>query len=288
MALSRAAHAAGVQPGMRRGGVLMLMPDARIVQRTPEREAEALQAVAMALLQYTPQVAQAEEATLLLDIGASLRLFGGIRALCRQMRANLRTLGFTACICLRAHRARRLAAGAPRRRARSSSMASLVRRLDRLPCACCRRRGRSLRWFDGIGCRRLDELQRLPRPGLQRRCGRALLDMLDAAYGHSPELLRWIEPPERFQARLELFDRVEHADAAAVRRPPPAAADDGLAVRAPAGGRAHPAAARARAGQGGASAHGGRHRAGRTHVARRTPGAAAARSAWPSSNLSRP
>ena len=36
--------------------------------------------------------------------------------------------------------------------------------------------------------------------------------MLDAAYGHSPELLQWIEPPERFQARLELFDRLEHAD----------------------------------------------------------------------------
>ena len=82
MALSKAAHIEGVLPGMRRGGVLMLMPNARIVQRSHEREAEALQAVAMAMLQYTPQVALAEEATLLLDIGASLRLFGGIRQLC--------------------------------------------------------------------------------------------------------------------------------------------------------------------------------------------------------------
>ena len=95
LAASPAARAAGIQPGMRRGGVLMLMPEARIVERSPEREAEALHAVAMALLQYTPQVAQAEESTLLIDIGASLRLFGGIRALCRRVRASLRALGYS-------------------------------------------------------------------------------------------------------------------------------------------------------------------------------------------------
>ena len=67
-------------------------------------------------------------------------------------------------------------------------------------------------WFDGIGCVTLGDLRRLPRPGLQRRCGRALLDVLDAAYGLSPELHDWIVPPDAFQARLELFDRVDDAD----------------------------------------------------------------------------
>jgi protein ImuB len=37
------------------------------------REAEALDAVALALLQFTPQVALAEEATLLLDVGATCK-----------------------------------------------------------------------------------------------------------------------------------------------------------------------------------------------------------------------
>jgi len=96
---------------MRRGGVLMLMPDARLHVRSPEREAEALNTAALALLQYTPLVAVAEESTLLIDIGASLRLFGGIRALCRRVRASLRALGYSGV--LRTHRARRLDAGAP-------------------------------------------------------------------------------------------------------------------------------------------------------------------------------
>jgi protein ImuA len=39
-----ASRAAGVQPGMRRGGVLMLMPEAQVHERSPPREAEALYA----------------------------------------------------------------------------------------------------------------------------------------------------------------------------------------------------------------------------------------------------
>jgi protein ImuB len=68
-------------------------------------------------------------------------------------------------------------------------------------------------WLEGIGCFTLADMRRLPRAGLQRRCGRALLDLLDAAYGMSPELFEWIEAPPSFRAHLELFDRVEDAEA---------------------------------------------------------------------------
>ncbi|WP_288380797.1 DNA polymerase Y family protein [uncultured Massilia sp.] len=252
VALSAAARAAGVQRGMRRGGVLMLMPEARLYERDPAREAEALDAVALAMLQYTPQVALAEEATLLMDIGASLRLFGGIRALCARVQSNLRALGFTGAVScaptargawlLARHGGHRAGHGAGRSGAdgasgvsdasgdangggggarafgrirvpgRSLRMASLERRLDRLPVALLPPARLYMSWFEGLGCERLGDLRRLPRPGLQRRCGRELLDMLDAAYGLCPELFDWVAPPEHFRARLELFDRIEQAD----------------------------------------------------------------------------
>jgi hypothetical protein len=93
---------------------------------------------------------------------------------------------------VRAHRAWRVAARARERRPRRAH-----------PYAA---------WFDGIGCHTLGDLRHLPRPGLQRRCGRELLDLLDAAYGLVPELYEWIAPPETFRARLELYDRIDDAD----------------------------------------------------------------------------
>lgn len=266
LACSPLAAALGVTPGMRRGGVLMLAPETRLHLRSPEREAEALQAVAMALLQFTPLVAQAEEAVLLMDVGASLRLFGGVRALCRAVRGRVQALGFSATLSCaptargawllarddtRAHgagaqagaraqgtqpgaRAQGTQAGARAQGTQSGaraqgtqsgprgmgtqagrrvlSMASLVRRLDRLQVALLPPARPFHDWFDGIGCCTLGAMRRLPRPGLQRRCGRALLDMLDAAHGMTPELFDWIEAPTTFHAKLELFDRVEHAD----------------------------------------------------------------------------
>ncbi|WP_426190544.1 Y-family DNA polymerase [Massilia sp. DWR3-1-1] len=212
VALSALARAGGVQPGLRRGGVLMLVPDARLFERAPERERDALQAVAMVLLQYSPLVAQGEESTLLIDIGASLRLFGGIGALCRHLRANLRTLGFSASLSC-APTARGAWLLARHGGARSLQMASLTRRLDRLPPNLLPPARPFAPWFEGIGCFTLAQLRRLPRPGLQRRCGRPLLDVLDAAYGMLPELFDWIEAPTTFTASLELFDRVEHAEA---------------------------------------------------------------------------
>lgn len=136
MDLSPLARAAGVNPGMRRAGALMLAPQARLHERSPELEAQALQAVALALLQYSPLVAQGEEATLLVDAGASLRLFGGVRALCRHIAASLRALGYTAQLsCAPTARGAWLLARAGTRQGRVLGMESLVRRLDRLPCA---------------------------------------------------------------------------------------------------------------------------------------------------------
>jgi protein ImuB len=203
----------GVGAGARgRGARGHAAPQARLHQRAPQQEAEALRAVALAMLQYTPQVAEAEEATLLMDVGASLRLFGGVGALCRLIREKLRGLGYSGALACAptARGAWLLARGGA---GRALTLASLARRLDRLPPALLPPARPYLDWFEGIGCHTLGQMRRLPRPGLQRRCGRALLDMLDGAHGQGPELFEWIAAPASFRAKLELFERVEQAEA---------------------------------------------------------------------------
>jgi protein ImuB len=212
IALSDLAYSTGVRLGLRRGGAIMLAPQSQFQQRAPELEKEALQAAAMALLQFTPQLAEAEEATLLLDVGASLRLFGGIRALCRKVADSVRALGFTGWLsCAPTARGAWLLARS--NGGRALRMDSLERKLETLPVDLLPPARSYLSWLEGIGCMTLGDLYRLPRPGLQRRCGRPLLDMLDDAHGTRPELHEWLAAPASFHARLELFDRVENAEA---------------------------------------------------------------------------
>src|ERR1041385_5994541 len=77
LTMSAQAFDAGVRIGMRRGGVSVLCPEAVLHEHDDAKERAALDGVAMSLLQYTPEVALAEEAGLLLDVSASLRFFGG-------------------------------------------------------------------------------------------------------------------------------------------------------------------------------------------------------------------
>lgn len=207
----------GVRAGMKRGGVLTLAPHTRLVERDPAREADALRAVALALLRFSPCVALDDEATLIVDVGPSLRLFGGLPSLCRQVRATLAALGYAARLSAAptgcgAWLLARVSARARIRR-RVAGPASLVRALDGLPCVLLPDARPHAGWFDGLGCRTLADLRGLPRAGLQRRCGPALLATLDRAYGDAVEPLAWMAVPPVFDVRLELPERVDHAEA---------------------------------------------------------------------------
>lgn len=217
LAMSAPAAAAGVRSGMRRAGVQAICPDAQLHERDTLREQEALGGIALALLQYTPEVALAEESSLLLDVTASLRAFGGRLALCRLVRGTVAALGFTPQLgmgptaqgaWLLARRRSRM----PLQR-RAIRIDSMMRRLDLLPCNLLPALRPYHEWLAGIDCRTLGELRRLPRAGLQRRTGKEVLEALDRAYGLAPELCQWVQAPKAFSAGLELPGRIEHAEA---------------------------------------------------------------------------
>lgn len=215
-ALTPAAAAAGIQAGMRRAGAAAIAPDVPLLARDAVAEHRLLHETGATLLQYTPDIAVAEPDTLLLKVGASLTYFGGPRRLYERVTGTLQSMGLHAGLgmaptaqgaWLLAHQSW---AAAPRR---VLQVHTLTRRLDLLPCELLPPAQSRLEWLHSIGCRTLGDLRRLPRAGLQRRCGTELLRTLDAAYGTAPERHVWIQPPPCFEQRLELPDYLEHAEA---------------------------------------------------------------------------
>jgi protein ImuB len=171
----------------------------------------------MALMRFSPDVALLDEATVIVEVGSSLRLFGGLLSLCRQAKAMLAALGLTARISAAptGHGAWLLAKHAKGPGAqRVLQLASLERALLPLPMLAVPEIRLFADWFAGLGCESIADVRRLPRAGLQRRCGEHLLDSLDRAFGTAPELFDWLEPPPTFSAYIELPDRLEHADGA--------------------------------------------------------------------------
>jgi protein ImuB len=165
-------------------------------------------------LQFTPRVVRVDEG-LLLELSASLRLFGGQERLQQRLLAELQGLlgagQATLAWAPNARAALALARAGQAGELLDGLRAPLSAVLDPLPMAVLLETAEHAELLAGLGCRSLADLRRLPRPALARRCGTALLRALDLAYGQASESHPWCEAPSRFEARRELAWRSDNA-----------------------------------------------------------------------------
>ena len=148
-------------------------------------------------LQFTPRVAQVEEA-LVLEASAALRLWGGRQRLLQKL--------FQECQPLQgaqwSHARTALTAlGRLRLQLRGESVPAS---LDDLPLEVLSEARNHVETLERIGCRNWGDLKALPRAGVARRFGAGVLNALDCAYGVRPERFPWLELPEVFDLKVEL------------------------------------------------------------------------------------
>lgn len=209
---------AGVHVGQSRSYALALAPGLKMLAADTVCETQAFEAMALALLTYTPKVSLGHAHTLLLEVGSGLRLFGGLRALLSQVSTTVAEFGYTARIACAptAWGAWLLAqAHADRQGHRWHVIkeTSLARVLDRLSVLLLPVSQADRDAFTHVGCATLADLRQLPRSGVVRRFGSGILDLLAQAYGARPDPRESFRAPASFHAQLELPSRVDNADA---------------------------------------------------------------------------
>lgn len=170
---------------------------------------DALAGVATWALQFSPRVSICDGAVVM-EVEASVRLFGGKRALRDKVLDECRDLGVGSL----AWATNSLAALALARAGIENGFKMpLEELLDSLPMEVLS----AVRPHSGVlarlGCRTLGDVRRLPRGGISRRFDKHLLGALDRAYGLIPEVHEWVTLPDSFQSKLELPSRVEMAPA---------------------------------------------------------------------------
>jgi protein ImuB len=168
---------------------------------------DALQGLATWALQFTPRVALVDEAVVM-EVQASVRLFGGARALRDRVRAESKDLGVAGLAWAPTSLG---ALALARAEVENGFRRPLEAMLDALPMEVLSAVRLHRPTLARLGCKTLGDIRKLPRGGLGRRFDKTLLVALDQAYGERPELHCWVELPETFKARLELMSRVETA-----------------------------------------------------------------------------
>ncbi len=208
-----AAAARGIRPGLTLAAALALDGGLRIRHRDAAAEQAALERLATVAANFSSQVALTADPGLLVEIGASQRLFGGLVPASRALIDACRDLGYhaDAAVAPTPAGARLLARTGERRIVRRvetllALAGPLPLTLAEIPAAACDS-------LAGIGVTDFAGLMALPRAEVARRFGDAVVSCIDRLSGARVEALRMFRPPPRFHARHEPGWAVERTEA---------------------------------------------------------------------------
>lgn len=207
------AKACGIRIGMAAPAAQALAEDLMVRKRDPLAEQVSLEGLAVWAGRFTPSVSLAPPDGLLLEISTCLRLHRGLVNLLKEARKGIGEMGYTATMaCAPTSHGAWLLAKAGIEKA-VHEPARMVAILATLPVALLDQPPSVLEGLARVGAQTIGDCLRLPRGGVARRFGQALLDKLDRALGLLPEARAFFTPPASFERVLELPAPVHAAEA---------------------------------------------------------------------------
>jgi protein ImuB len=233
IATNDAAHEAGIRRGHTISAALALAPDIVLRDRDPGAETRAIAQLATWTLRFTPQVSVIAVDALVLEIGGSLRLFGGLPPLVARISNGVKAQGYEALLgiapsptaALLLARATTMDPHACGSRRYAVPKGGVIRALERsgganvnsvcdarelprilapLPLKLLDIDADTLATLAAAGVTTFGQAVALPRDALARRCGQSFVTTLDRALARSPDPRMPYVPPPHFSSRLEL------------------------------------------------------------------------------------
>jgi protein ImuB len=207
------ARAAGVRIGQALAAARASCADLVVLRRDAAAEAMRLQTLALHAYGLSSQIVPCAPDALRLEVGASLRLFGGWPTIRTRLREAFASEGHAVRVALAATPAAAELFARLRDGVAIAGLARLARRLDAIPLAQSPLADRHRQLLQAIGVRTLGEARRLPASALARRTGTELITHLDRLYGDRPDPQPLWQPPQRFALRCEFDYGIETSPA---------------------------------------------------------------------------
>lgn len=209
VAANAAAQSAGLHVGQRLSAAQALLAQFEAIPYDPVDADRWQRFLAGVAYRYSSQVALLPHA-IVLEISRSRSLLGDWAKIERHLRSDLAELGF------RHHMAAAPTPHAAQVLANASdglavfSRETMQRALEAIPLQKSYLPEQAVDALPRMGIRRLGQLLRMPRDGLQRRFGGGLLQAIDRLLGDMPSGLDLYLPPDAVDWRIELSHEVEN------------------------------------------------------------------------------
>ena len=212
-ALNAAARDAGMNAGMTLASARAMESSLVALPRAPQKETQCVLQIAAWCSQFTPLVSHAKHCVVL-EVSASLRLFGGIAKLAAQVRQGMVAMGYRALIGIApTPLAAQLLAKMTQYQTgvrMCQHIAQLNERLAQIPLTLFDWSYETLTTLSTLGLTRIKDLLAQSREGLRRRFGAMLLDDLDRALDKKPDPRLYVTLPDKFRSDIELvFELIE-------------------------------------------------------------------------------
>lgn len=212
-AINTAARDAGMNVGMTLASARAMESSLVALPRAPQKEAHCVQQIAAWCSQFTPSVSISAHGVVM-EVAASIRLFGGIAKLASLIRQGMVAMGYRALIGIApTPLAAQLLAKSTQYQTgvrMCQHIAQLNERLASIPLPMFDWPHEALATLSMLGLTRIKDALAQPREGLRRRFGESLLNDLDRALGKKPDPRLYYTLPDKFRSDIELvFELIE-------------------------------------------------------------------------------
>ncbi len=201
------AQAQGVMAGMPLNSAYALCQNLKVLARQMQQESILLESYAAKAAHFTPNVVLSMVDTLLLEVKASLNLFGGLTGLQSQL---------SGALAVPHHIASAPVADAAELLARNGLNVRLLKveqlrsTLGSLPISAMPFSDKRVAQLRHCGLINLQDLWRMPRPDLARRFGTDIAQFLDLIIGKVHRPRTYYVPPPRFEASIDLPEETDN------------------------------------------------------------------------------
>lgn len=195
----------GITRGMSAASAHALADNLLERDRDTHKEQTTLSQLALWAYQFTPNVLPQGENTVLLEVSASLNLFGGLPVLLELIQQGLKQ---------QQHQLRLGAAHTPKAASLLSygqhhhgvEAEQVIAQLHHLPLTLLPAEPKTIEKLQKLGLLRLGEVLDLPKASLSKRYGKDFALYLDQLTGQAADPQHFIEPPETFNQHIHFLD----------------------------------------------------------------------------------